>query len=267
MAELSGKVAIVTGASAPRGIGRAVALRLAAEGASVIVSDIGTPEASSRLADIVSEITAAGGTALAVTVDVTRKADIETAVQLAREHFGRIDILVNNAGSLAGSANLLETAPEQWETSFRVNLLGPAMFTQAVIPEMRASGGGSIVNIGSTGSLGADAGFGAYTAMKHGLVGLTKTVAAEFGVDGIRCNVVCPGFIATDMHAVANERLARESGRPVDDVKQERYKSVAIRRAGEPEEVAEAVAFLAGPRAAYITGIAMLISGGTPVGL
>lgn len=267
MAELDGKVAIVTGASAPRGIGRAVALRLAGEGASVIVSDVGTPETSNRLADIVSEIAAAGGTALAVTVDVTRKADIETAVRLAREHFGRIDILVNNAGSLAGSANLLETAPEQWETSFRVNLLGPAMFTQAVIPEMQASGGGSIVNIGSTGSLGADAGFGAYTAMKHGLVGLTKTVAAEFGVDGIRCNVVCPGFIATDMHAAANERLAHESGRPVDDVKQERYRMVAMRRAGEPEEVAEAVAFLAGPRAEYITGIAMPISGGTPVGL
>lgn len=267
MAELDGKVAIVTGASAARGIGRAVSLRLAAAGASVIVSDIGTAETSSRLADIVSEIAAAGGTALAVSVDVTRKADIETAVQLATEHFGRIDILVNNAGSLSGSAPFLETKPEQWETSFRVNLLGPAMFTQVVIPEMQASGGGSIVNIGSTGSLGADAGFGAYTAMKHGLVGLTKTVAAEFGVDGIRCNVVCPGFIATDMHTAANERLARESGRPVDDVKQERYKTVAMRRAGEPEEVAEAVAFLAGPRAEYITGIAMPISGGTPVGL
>ncbi|WP_193173553.1 SDR family NAD(P)-dependent oxidoreductase [Nisaea nitritireducens] len=267
MAELVGKVAIVTGASAPRGIGRAVAMRLAAEGASVIVSDLGTSETTNLLADIVSEITAAGGTALAVTVDVTRKSDIETAVKLAREHFGRIDILVNNAGSLAGSAPFLETKPAEWETSFAVNLLGPAMFTQAVIPEMRASGGGSIVNIGSTGSLGADAGFGAYTAMKHGLVGLTKTVAAEFGVDGIRCNVVCPGFIATDMHTAANDRLARESSRPVDAVKQERYRTVAMRRAGEPEEVAEAVAFLAGPRAEYITGIAMPISGGTPVGL
>tara|TARA_E500000318_G_scaffold82145_1_gene77470 strand:- start:3413 stop:4216 length:804 start_codon:yes stop_codon:yes gene_type:complete len=267
MAELDGKVAIVTGASAARGIGRAVSLRLAAAGASVIVSDIGTAETSSRLADIVSEIAAAGGTALAVSVDVTQKSDIEAAVRLAKERFGRIDILVNNAGSLSGSAPFLETKPEQWETSFRVNLLGPAMFTQAAIPEMQASGGGSIVNIGSTGSLGADAGFGAYTAMKHGLVGLTKTVAAEFGVDGIRCNVVCPGFIATDMHTAANERLARESGRPVDDVKQERYKTVAVRRAGEPEEVAEAVAFLAGPRAEYITGIAMPISGGTPVGL
>lgn len=267
MAELDGKVAIVTGASAPRGIGRAVALRLAAEGASVIVSDIGSDEATASLDDIVGDITAAGGTAFSVALDVTSEPDIETAVKLARDQFGRIDILVNNAGSLAGAANLLETAPEQWEASFRVNLLGPAMFTQAVIPEMQAAGGGSIVNIGSTGSLGADASFGAYTAMKHGLVGLTKTVAAEFGVDGIRCNVVCPGFIATDMHAAANARLARESGRPVDAVKQERYRTVAMRRAGEPEEVAEAVAFLAGPRSEYITGIAMPISGGTPVGL
>lgn len=264
MAELNGMVAIVTGVSALRGIGRAIALRLAADGAAMVVGDL---PSVGPLDGIVEEIEAAGGTAVGLNLDVTIRHDIDAAVTTAVERFGRIDVLVNNAGSLSGSGPLLETTPEQWETSFRVNLLGPTLFSQAVIPIMKAGGGGSIVNIGSTGSLGAEAGFGAYTAMKHGLIGLTKTVAAEFGADGIRCNAVCPGYIATDMHIAANERLARENSQAVEDVRAERYRTVALGRAGEPEDVAEAVAYLAGPRSRYVTGVAFPVSGGTPVGL
>lgn len=254
----------MTGASAPRGIGRAIALRLAADGAAVLVSDIGD---AARLAPIVEEITSAGGRAVACILDVTREEDAAAAVALAEERFGGLDILVNNAGSTAGTGPFLETGPAEWELSFRVNLLGPTLLTMAAIPAMRRVGGGSIVNIGSTGSLGAEAGFGAYTAMKHGVIGLTKTVAAEFGAENIRCNAVCPGFIATDMHMAANERLARESGRSVPEVQAERYKAVALGRAGSPKEVAETVAFLAGPASAYMTGVALPVSGGTPVGL
>lgn len=275
MKPLNGKVAIVTGASAPRGIGRAIAVRLAQDGASVVVTDLEgrldlegvTHEKSALLANTVAEIEAGGGHSVAMTVDVTREDDIFRCVDLAKAHFGRLDILVNNAGSISGADNFLETTPDQWETSFRVNLLGPMMLSKAAIPEMRAVGGGTIINIGSTGSLGAEAGFGAYTATKHGLIGMTKTVAAEFGADGIRCNAVCPGYIMTDMHAAANERLAEENNLTVSEMMARRYASVALRRAGKPDDVADAVAYLAGPQSAYVTGIALPVAGGVSFGL
>jgi NAD(P)-dependent dehydrogenase (short-subunit alcohol dehydrogenase family) len=199
----------------------------------------------------------------ATTLDVTDKQAIDRVVS----DIGRIDILVSNAGSLAGADKFLSTTPTQWEQSFRVNLLGPMMLAQAVIPAMRTAGGGRIINIGSTGSLGGEPGFGAYTTMKHGLIGLTKTIAAEFGEDGILCNAVCPGYINTDMHAATNARLAQYNGQSIEDMKQQRYAHVAVRRAGEPEEVAAAVAYLASPAAAYVTGITLPVSGGVPFGI
>ncbi len=275
MGPLSGKVAIITGASAPSGIGRAITMQLAADGAAVAVTDVagaipnGEPAHTREalLEEAVAAVTRAGGEAAAFLLDVTSAAEIETTLAAVKARFGRIDILVNNAGSLAGADRFLETTPSQWEASFRVNLLGPMMLCQAVIPEMRAVGGGRIINIGSTGSLGGEAGFGAYTAMKHGLAGLSKTVAAEFGADGIRCNTVCPGFITTEMHAAANARLAAESGQSIEAVKKQRYASVALRDAGRPEDVARAVAYLAGPGGDYVTGINLPVSGGVPFGI
>ncbi len=287
MKQILGKIALVTGASAPNGIGRAIALRLAAEGAAVVVTDVAgsftteftteftpefTPEtgAASRaelLADLVESIEVQGGTALALTLDVTSENEIEAAISATLERFGGLDILVNNAGSLAGSDSFLATTAAEWQLSFGVNLLGPMMLSQAVIPTMQARGGGRIINIGSTGSLGAEPGFGAYTAMKHGLVGLTKTLAAEFGPDGILCNTVCPGYIATDMHMAANERLSAEQGVSVAETKARRYANVALRNAGLPEDVANAVAYLAGPQANYVTGINLPVTGGVPYGI
>ena len=275
MGALSGKTAIVTGASAPNGIGRAIALRLAEDGANLVVADIdGTLKVDGSLRsrrdlieDLVDEITTSDGSAVAAKLDVTRKADVDACIAKAVSHFSRIDILVNNAGSLAGSDNFLSTTPDEWVTSFQVNLLGPMMMAQAAIPKMRAVGGGRIINIGSTGSLGAEPGFGAYTAMKHGLIGLSKTLAAEFGVDGIRCNTVCPGYIATDMHMASNERLAMEAGVTVGEIKAQRYASVALRNAGSPRDVANAVAYLAGPQGDYVTGTNLPVAGGVPAGI
>lgn len=275
MSSLQGKVAFVTGASAPLGIGRAIALRLATEGASIVVADLaGSMEIAGKvhskpdlLRQLVSEIRASGGRATAVNLDVTCLEDIKASVAQTIADFGRLDILVNNAGSLAGSDRFLSTSPAQWKSSFEVNILGPMMLSQAAIPEMRKLGGGRIINIGSTGSLGAEAGFGAYTAMKHGLVGLTKTLAAEFGADGILCNTVCPGYIATDMHNAANVRLAQENGVSIDEMKAQRYANVAVKAAGLPEDVANAVAYLAGPQAAYVTGINLPVTGGVPFGI
>ncbi|MGR3758585.1 SDR family NAD(P)-dependent oxidoreductase [Roseobacteraceae bacterium NS-SX3] len=275
MGVLSGKTAIVTGASAPQGIGRAIALRLAMDGADIVVADVdgtvevrGEPRSRANLLDdLVAEISQGQSRAIAVRLDVTRHEDVKACITQTNSAFARIDILVNNAGSLAGSDNFLSTTPDQWETSFRVNMLGPMMMAQAVIPEMRKIGGGRIINIGSTGSLGAEPGFGAYTAMKHGLVGFTKTLAAEFGVDGILCNTVCPGYIATDMHTAANFRLAAERGISLDEIKARRYANVALRDAGLPNDVANAVAYLAGPQANYVTGINLPVTGGVPVGI
>lgn len=272
---LVGKVAIVTGASAPNGIGRAIALRLAQDGASVVVTDVsGAMLVNDRdvdrldlLADLVGVIQSNGGNAMALEVDVTDQSNIADCIAKTKASFGSVDILVNNAGTTVGAGPLLGSTAEQWEINFRVNLLGPTLFCQAAIPEMKAQGGGNIINIGSIGSLGAHAGFGAYTAMKHGVIGMTKTIAAEFGVDGIRCNAVCPGYVKTDMHEGANKRLAAARDIPVDEIKAERYAEVALRRAGEPSEIADTVAFLAGPNSSYITGVALSVSGGTPVGL
>ena len=275
MKVLVDKVAIVTGASALQGIGRAIALRLAEEGASVIVTDIAGQfsvaqknyDRSELLSALTTQIIELEGKALWLNLDVTSKGDIERCISETVKEFGRIDILVNNAGSLAGADNFLSTTPEQWEASFHVNILGPMMLSQAVIPEMRKVGGGRIINIGSTGSLGAEAGFGAYTTMKHGLVGMTKTLAAEFGKDGILCNTVCPGYIMTDMHALANERLALENEITIEEMQKRRYANVATRNAGQPRDVAEAVAYLAGPNAAYVTGINLPVTGGVPYGI
>lgn len=245
------------------------------DGADIVAADVdGTVEVQGEprsranlLAGLVAEINQGQSRAIAVRLDVTREEDVKACIIQTNSAFARIDILVNNAGSLAGSDNFLSTTPNQWEYSFRVNMLGPMMMAQAVIPEMRKIGGGRIINIGSTGSLGAEPGFGAYTAMKHGLVGLTKTLAAEFGVDGILCNTVCPGYIATDMHTAANVRLAAESGASLDEIKTQRYANVALRDAGLPNDVANAVAYLAGPQANYVTGINLPVTGGVPVGI
>ncbi len=275
MSVLSGKTAIVTGASAPNGIGRAIALRLAQDGANLVVADIDgvlaiDGENQSRidlLENLASTISSGQGKAIAIKLDVTIQSDVNNCIAATLAAFDTVDVLVNNAGSLAGSDNFLSTTPIQWETSFQVNILGPMMMAKAVIPIMQKSGGGRIINIGSTGSLGAEPGFGAYTAMKHGLVGLTKTIAAEFGVNGILCNTVCPGYISTDMHMAANKRLASEHGMTIEDVKSKRYESVALRDAGLPMDVANAVAYLAGPQANYVTGINLPVTGGAPAGI
>lgn len=275
MKPLAGQTALITGAAAPRGIGRAIALRLAEDGAAVAVTDVpGMAEIGGRkldrislLEDAAASVRAAGGAAMSLPLDVTRAEDIQSGLARIESALGPVGILVNNAGSLVGSAEFLTTTSAQWETSFRVNLLGPVMLAQAVIPGMKKRGGGRIINIGSTGSLGAEPGFGAYTAMKHGLTGFSKTLAAEFGPDGILCNTICPGYIATDMHEAANARLARETGCTEADVKAQRYAAVALRGAGRPEDVAEAAAYLAGPAAAYVTGINLPVAGGVPFGI
>ncbi|RKF15376.1 SDR family oxidoreductase [Roseovarius spongiae] len=273
--ELAGKIALVTGAAAPNGIGRATCLRLARDGAFIVATDMGGAmtladgprDRAGLLDEVIAAIADAGGQGMAHELDVTDASSIAACLKAVRGAAGPVDILVNNAGSLAGAGPFLDGKAEDWRTSFEVNILGPMRLSQAVIPDMRAAGGGAIVNIGSIGGLGGRAAFGAYSAMKHAVTGLTKTIAVEFGPDGIRCNAVCPGYIATDMHAASNRRLAEAEGLSLDEMKARRYEAVALRDAGSPEDVAEAVAYLAGPRAAYVTGVNLPVTGGLSPGI
>ncbi len=269
------RLAIVTGTGSPSGIGRATALALADDGLSVVVTDTatdprpdGSPAANTEaMAALVAELEARGVEAMAVQVDITDRAEIDACVERVSARFGRIDVLVNNAGTTIGARPFLDVTPDDWDLSYRVNLRGTAEFCQAVLPTMIAAGGGAIVNNASTAGLGAEAGFGAYNATKHGVVGLTKTIAAEFGPAGVRCNAVCPGYVSTAMHLQATSRLAAEAGVTVEEMAERRYAGVALRRPGSTEEIAATIAFLAGPGAGYITGAALPVSGGTPVGL
>ena len=275
MKPLKDKVAIVTGASAAKGIGWATAVRLADAGAVVVVTDIAeTPGADGRarsnaaaLEKLVERLGSNGREAIAATVDVTDRRQIDACVERVCDAYGGIDILVNNAGTTVGARPFLELSSEHWDVSYQVNLKGAADFCQAVIPGLIDRGGGAIVNNASTAGLGAEPGFAAYNATKHGLIGLTKTIAAEFGPRNIRCNAVCPGLILTEMHIAANERIARTENLTIEETMKRRYETVALRRVAEPREVADAIAYLVSPAASYITGVALPVAGGCPVGL
>ena len=258
MAELAGQVAIVTGAGSLGGIGAATVKYLKDMGATVWAVDVNGAGAT--------EVAAAHG-ATGRAVDISDRAQIDACVAEVMATHGRLDILVNNAGSTAGAKPFLDVTAEDWQHSFAVNIKGTADFCQATIPHMQAQDAGCIVNLSSMTGIGAQRAFGAYTTAKHALIGMTKTIAAEFGPDNIRCTAICPGFIATDMHEGVNQRLADEKDMELEAFKAERYQTVAMRRAGTPDEIARLIAFVCGPGGAYITGVALPVTGGVQLGL
>jgi 3-oxoacyl-[acyl-carrier protein] reductase len=266
--DLSGRVALVTGAS--RGLGRADALALARAGADVVVADLlveselseetdryGTLATVARQSGLVhteetvGQIEELGRRALAVRCDVTDRAQVDAAVARAVAELGSVDILVNNAGTLDHVAQFHEQSPELWERDLRVNLTGAFNCAQVVWPHMRERGWGRIVNMASVaGTLG---GFGqaSYSTTKAGILGLTKTLAMEGGRHGITCNAIVPGVIGSEAfhmaNAAMNERIVKRS---------------ALKRHGEPEEIAHTIAFLCSDLASYITGAEITVSGG-----
>ena len=279
---LEGKVAIVTGAGSIRGIGRACAMRLARGGALVALADLaqsrpdlmrhdlslGANEDFAALECLASEIEAGGSRAIALAVDVTDREQVRLVVEKTCQAFGGVDILVNNAGTFVGAGPFLSVAPERWNLSWAVNVMGIVHFCHEVLPIMQRRGEGSIVNIASLAGLGADVGLGAYTATKFAVIGLSKTIAAEFASVGIRCNAVCPGVIDT---AMGNEgqmaMLASIYGTSLEAAKRETVEQIAAKRMGRPEEVAEVVAFLSGGASSYVTGAAITVAGGLRPGL
>lgn len=277
---LEGKVAIVTGAGRPKGMGRASALKLAEQGANVVVTDVarerkdleiegllGIGDDFSALERLVSEIEALGSKGLAMAVDVTDVGQIQACVEKACKTFGGIDILFNNAGTAVGVGSLMDISSENWDLSWQVNVKGMVNFCKTVIPKMIERGGGSIVNNASMAGLGAAAGYGAYCVTKFGVVGLTKVIAAEFGRQNIRCNAVCPGMILTDMGEEEIKFISMEKGVSMEEARQYFGEVAALGRAGQPEEVADVVVFLAGPRAAFLSGVALPVAGGMGAGI
>jgi NAD(P)-dependent dehydrogenase (short-subunit alcohol dehydrogenase family) len=247
VADLDGKVAIVTGAGS--GIGRATALALAREGARVVVSDLVAAggQATVRL------IGEAGGTATFVRADVSRPEDCAALATGAEEAYGRLDLACNNAGISGESAPTADYSIEGWQRMIGINLSGVFYCMKYQIPRMVAAGGGAIVNIASVLGQVALPNAPAYVAAKHGVVGLTKTAAVEYATAGLRVNAVGPGFIRTPLLARLEEDEAR-------------MQAIAalhpLGRLGTPEEVAELVVWLCSARASFVTGAYYAVDGG-----
>jgi len=241
---LKGQVALVTGSG--RGIGRAIALTLAEHGANVVVNDV-VEESAEQVA---TEIEAIGVAAMPVVADITSEDEVKAMVAAVMDKFGQIDILVNNAGITQDNL-LMRMSEEQWDVVLAVNLKGAFLCTKAVARPMVKARHGRIINIVSVVGLTGNVGQANYSSSKGGLIALTKSTAQELGSRGITCNAVAPGFIETEM----TTRLS-------DEAREQMLERVPLGRAGQPEDVAGAVVFLAGAEASYITGQVITVDGG-----
>jgi NAD(P)-dependent dehydrogenase (short-subunit alcohol dehydrogenase family) len=247
---LAGKVAIVTGAGS--GIGRGIALLLAQMGASVAVLEIDDAKGSSTAAEVQDQ----SGQAVSVHCDVRSASDCRRAVETTIQKWGKIDILCNCAG-IAIRKNILELAEEEWDLALDVTLKGIFLLSREVIPHMIRNGGGSIINIGSGWSLKGGPKAASYCAAKGGAVNLTRAMAIDHGPHNIRVNCICPGDIDTPM---LRSECAQLGGNVQSFMKEAANRPLA--RVGMPEDVANAVLFLASPMSNWITGTALVVDGG-----
>lgn len=245
MGLLSGKTAVITGAS--RGIGKAIALRFAAEGADIAITDIVTPEDMERTRQ---EVLAQGVTCRIYQVDAADFGATQEAVKAIHGDFGRIDILVNNAG-ITRDTLILRMSEQQWDDVLRVNLKSAFNNIHAVAPIMASQRSGSIINISSIVGLGGNAGQANYAASKAALIALAKSVARELGVRGVRANCVAPGYIISDMTAKLPEAMRKAW-----------TDATPLRRGGTVDEVAKTALFLASDLSSFITGQVIVCDGG-----
>ncbi|WP_069650234.1 3-oxoacyl-[acyl-carrier-protein] reductase [Caloranaerobacter ferrireducens] len=242
---LTGKIALVTGGS--RGIGKAIALKLASLGANIVVNYTKSDTKAKEVIKLAEEM---GVKAIAIRADVSNKDDVENFINKVLDEFGRIDILVNNAG-IARDNLLMRMKEEEWDDVININLKGTFNVTKAAIRTMMKQKGGSIINVASVIGITGNQGQCNYAASKAGIIGFTKSIAKEVAKKKVRVNAIAPGFIKTDM----TDKLP-------DKVKEEYLSKIPLNRLGEPEDIANAVAFLASDLSSYITGQVLIIDGG-----
>jgi NAD(P)-dependent dehydrogenase (short-subunit alcohol dehydrogenase family) len=273
MYNLQNKTAIVTGSGRHQGIGEAIALRLAAEGCNVVISDLGQAKgvefsaehigASAEMQAIAAAVEALGAKAICVPCDVRSEAECANLVQSAVKAFGSVDILVNNAGVGYLMEPFTEFKEESWDAVLDVNLKGAFLCSKHAAIQMIAQGsGGSIINIASQAAKSGFPFAAAYTASKHGMLGLTRSNAVELGKFGIRVNAVCPNHITTGLGHWQNKFFSEKLGMDYESYLQGIRNRNPLGRTGLVDDIAKSVAFLASDQAAYITGEAMNVSGG-----
>lgn len=270
----NGKTAVITGSGRRKGLGEAIAMRLASEGANIVISDIGAPrdKATGRehigttddMEAIAADIRATGAGASAFVADVRRLADMEALADHAVETHGSLDVWVNNAGIGYIMKPLMDVTEDDWRAVIDVNLTGAFFGLKAAARRMiDAKRGGRIVNIASQAAKSGFPHAQAYTSSKHGLVGLVRSASIELGPHGVTVNNVCPNHVTTGLGAWQNEYFSKVVGaKSVDDYLAAMANRIPMRRAGLPEDTAAAVAFLCSDDAQYITGESMNVSGG-----
>ena len=242
---LEGKVALITGAA--RGIGKAIALKMASEGADIAFTDLAIDENAQRTEQ---EIAALGVKAKGYASNAASFDETHAVVSEIVKEFGRIDILVNNAG-ITKDGLMMRMSEAQWDAVLTVNLKSAFNFIHACTPVMMRQKSGSIINMSSVVGVHGNAGQANYSASKAGMIGLAKSIAQELGSRGIRANAIAPGFIITDMTAKLS-----------DEVKEEWCKKIPLRRGGTPEDIADVATFLASDMASYVTGQVIQVDGG-----
>ncbi|MFH1620084.1 MAG: SDR family oxidoreductase [bacterium] len=276
MGQLDGRVALVTGATAKRGFGHATALRLAGEGADIVLVDkeerlpslFTGDEEWGGLPEIVSEIKSLGKAAISVRADVTSSRDVASAVEKAVAKFGRIDILVNCAGHPGKrETHIVKLGLVDWKTVLNVNLTGSFLVSRSVVRDMLRRGeGGAIVHLSSMRGKAGGIGNAGYVASKFGVIGLVQSMALEFAAANIRVNAICPGFFITNFRDQWSEERGRALGISTDEARNQCYeewrKTVPLRRIGTPEDVANLALFLVSDQSSYMTGQAISLDGG-----
>ena len=269
MYDLNGKVALVTGAAGAQGLGRAIALRLAQEGADLVINDLNEDKAPRQgLPAVASEIEALGRRALPVYADVSSSQDVQRMVDTALTAFGRIDILVNNAGAPAGRDRVpvVELEEDAFDLIQRVNVKGAFLCSRAAARAMLAQGeGGRIINISSTAGRKGVARYAAYCTSKFAVRGFTQALALELAPHGITVNAICPGLVATERIDDIASALA-PAGTNIADYRQGMMESeiagIPLGRMTEPDDIARMAAFLASEEAAFLTGMSYVVDGG-----